>query len=203
MAAPITGKNGSVLVLCLMVLAVLGVLCLWAVKVASLNFKTACNHVRQLQSLYLAEAGIDLALAAIRKNPLWRGDDPGLTPATKGTLDLKGVKGTYAITIYDATGDGNGIWDSRLPGGMLTLFSEGACAEAYQSVSCRIKLSPSTEKTDVSPKIAVISAGDITVSGGTPALAGLDELGRDDISMIRGNTVLPRMNQTAFKVMAD
>jgi hypothetical protein len=203
MTASITGKNGSVLVICLMVLSILGVLSLWAGKVASLNRMTAFNHVRQLQSHYLAEAGIDLSLAAIRENPLWRGDTPGITPTGKGAFDLKGVTGSYEITVYDATDDGNGEWDSRLPGGILTLFSEGSCFEAYQSISCKIKLSPSTEKSVVSPRIAVLSAGDITVAGGTPALVGLDELGREDISMIRQNTVLPEMNQTALKAMAD
>jgi hypothetical protein len=68
---------------------------------------------------------------------------------------------------------------------------------------CKIKLSSSTEKAVASPRIAVLSAGDITVAGGTPALLGLDELGREDISMVRGNTVLPKMNQTALKAMAD
>jgi hypothetical protein len=203
MGAFVTSRKGSVLVLCLMVLAVLSVFCLWAGKIASLNQKTAFNHVRQLQSLYLAEAGIDLSLAAIRENPLWRGDDPAMAPAVRGTLDLKGVKGTYSITICDATDDGNGKWDSRLPGGMLILLSEGACAEAYQSLSCRIKLSPSTEKTDVSPRIAVISAGDITVAGGTQAISGLDEGGHENITMIRGNTVFPKMNAAALKAMAD
>jgi hypothetical protein len=197
------GRDGSVLVLCLMVLAVLGVCCLWAEKVASLNRKTAFNHVRQFQSLYLAEAGIDVALAAIRDNPLWRGDDPGLAPPGKGTLDLNGVTGTYAITVYDATDDGSGKWDSQLPGGILTLFSEGSRAEAYQSVSCRIKLSPLTEKAAVSPRIAVLSSGDITVSGGAPALAALDELGHENIAMIRGNVDLPRMNQVTLKAVAD
>lgn len=203
MAAFMTRRNGSVLVLCLMVLAVLSVLCLWAGKVASLNRMTAFNHVRQLQSLYLAEAGIDSALAAIRENPLWRGEFPGMAPGGRGMLDLNGLKGSYAITVYDATDDGSGKWDSRLPGGMLILYSEGACAEAYQSLSCRIKLSPCGAKTVISPRIAVISAGDITVSGGTPALAGLDELGREDISMIRGNADLPVMNQAALKALAD
>lgn len=203
MKTSITGKNGSILVICLMVLAILGVLSLWAGKIASLNRKTAFNHVRQLQSHYLAEAGIDLSLAAIREDPLWRGDDPEMAPSGKGALDLNGVTGSYAITICDATDDGNGEWDARLPGGILTLFSEGACAEAYQSVSCRIKLSPSTEKAIVSPRIAVLSAGEITVAGETPALVGLDELGCEDVSMIRENTVLPEINQTTLKVMAD
>ncbi|MFH0731198.1 MAG: hypothetical protein V2B19_33245 [Pseudomonadota bacterium] len=203
MNAPMAGKTGSVLVICLMVLAILGVLSLWAGKVASLNRKTAINHVRQLQSLYLAEAGIDLSLAAIRENPLWRGNDSSMAPSGKGTLDLKGATGFYAITIYDATDDGNGKWDSQLPGGILTLFSEGTFAEAYQSLSCRIKLFPSAEKTGSSPKIALISAGDITVAGGAPAPAGLDELGREDISMIRGNTDLPKIHQETLKAMAD
>lgn len=203
MADFMTRRNGSVLVLCLMALAVLSVLCLWAGKVASLNRMTAVNHVRQLQSLYLAEAGIDSALAAIRENPLWRGEFPGLAPGSKGMLDLKGLSGSYAITIYDATDDGSGVWDSSLPGGILILYSEGACAEAYQSLSCRIKLSPCGARTVISPRIAVISAGDITVSGGTPAVTALDELGREDISMIRGNADLPVMNQAALKSLAD
>jgi hypothetical protein len=203
MTTRINGKEGSVLVLCLMVLAVLGVCCLWAEKVASLNRKTAFNHVRQLQSLYLAEAGIDMALSAIRENPLWRGETPGVVPAMNGMLDLNGVTGNYTITLYDATDDGNGIWDPRLAGGRITLFSEGSCQESYQSISCGVELSPSTEKTGMSPRIAIVTGGDITVSGGSSALAALDELGREDAAMIRGNAELPTMNPVTLKAMAD
>lgn len=203
MRAAKTGNNGSVLVLCLMVLVVLSVFCLWAEKVASLNRMTAFNHVRQLQSLYLAEAGIDSALAAIRENLLWRGTTPGEAPATKGMLDLRGVTGSYTITLFDATDDGNGIWDPRLPGGMITVLAEGRCREAYQSLSCRIKLSPSLQKIGTSPGIAIIAAGDITVSGGSPGLTGRDELGREDAAMIRKHAQLPKMNPVVLKAMAD
>lgn len=203
MADRITPKHGSVLVICLMVLVVLCVLCLWSQKLASINRKTAFNHVGQLQAYYLAEAGFDLAMEAIRENPLWRGNDTGDALPAKGTISLDGMAGYYAVTVYDATDDENGKWDSNLQGGMLTIMSEGFRDEFYQVFSCNIRLTPSLKKVAASPRIAIISAGEVTVSGGKAALTGLNELGQDDPFMIQKNTPLPKVNQIALKAMAD
>jgi hypothetical protein len=191
------------MVLCLMVLGVLGVMSLWVLKTAFLNRLIAHNQVRQVQSFYLAESGLKIAVAGIQGNPLWRGEDFEAWPAATGELSLTGLKGTYAVTVYDATNDGNGRWDSRLPGGVLRIVSEGSLATSFQELSCSVRLTPSAAHAAHSPKIAVISSGDIALSGGAVPVMGFDELGRPDAAMIQADAVLPEINPIALKSLAD
>lgn len=201
--ARMTTARGSVLIICLMTLTVLGVVGLWAYKISALNRQTAYNQVRQHQAFYLAEAGVALALAALRGNCLWRGDDPGITATAQGELVLGGLTGTYGVTIFDATDDHNGNWDSQLPGGMLRLVSEGRCQTAYQALSCRVTLSPVVGSGANSPPIALVSAGPVSLAGGTPATMGYDEYGHAAMGMVQAHTALPPVNHTALKALAD
>jgi hypothetical protein len=203
MSIRIRNETASVLVLCLLVFTLLVILSFWALTIASLNRKSSVNHSRQIQAHYLAEGAIDLALSAIRENPLWRGIDPKRFPSAFGEIDLNGIVGNYAVTVSDGVDDGKGRWDPHLPGGVLSLFAEGSCAEAYQSLSCWISFTPSIEKTCESPKIAVITSGDIFIAGGVAQPTALDSLGQEDAAMIQTNKALPPFNQTAFMVMAD
>lgn len=198
-----TNSRGSVLIICLMTLTVLGVVGLWAYKISSLNRQTAYNQVRQHQAFYLAEAGVGLALASLRGNLLWRGEDPGATATARGALALGGLTGSYGVTLFDATDDNNGNWDTQLPGGVVRLVSEGRCQTAYQALSCRVKLSPVVSAGANSPPIALVSAGPVSFADGTPVTMGYDEYGHAAMGMVRANTALPPVNLTALKALAD
>lgn len=196
-------QSGSVLVICLMLLGILGITTLWVLKVIHLDRLTANNQVRQVQAFYLAEAGMGKAVAAIRENPLWRGEAAGTGPTDFGELSFSGYKGTYSVTVLDATDDGSGRWEPALPGGVVRIFTEGRVLSSYQSLSCDVRLSPSPAHTANSPKIAVISSGDITLPDSSYPVVGFDERGQPDAAMVQANTVLPQISRTALKAMAD
>jgi hypothetical protein len=186
-----------------MVLAVLGVMGLWALKIASLNRMAACNHVQQVQAAYLAEAGIATAMAAIGGNPLWRGDDPLMPPEASGRLQRGSMEGQYRITVYDATDDGNGPWDGQLPGGQLRIVSEGRSAGAYQALSCLFSLTPVMGQGAHSPAVAAVSSGRITVTNGVGPVLGYDVLGQPAATMILARAALPAIPRAALVAQAD
>jgi hypothetical protein len=191
------------MILCLMVLAVLAVGGLWSLKVASLNRMAACNHVQQVQAAYLAEAGIAAAKAALRTNPLWRGDDPLVPPSGSGQLQWGNLGGVYQVTVYDATDDNNGRWDRQLPGGRLRIVSEGRSAGAYQALSCAFQFSPVTGLSANSPTVAALSSGNITVTGGANPVLAYDALGSPSAAMVMAHAGLPAISQVVLVAQAD
>jgi hypothetical protein len=159
--------------------------------------------VQQVQAAYLAEAGIAVSKAALQADPLWRGGDPLVPPASGGTLQWGSLRGMYQITVYDATDDGNGRWDNRLPGGMLRIVSEGTSGSAYQALSCAFLLTPVSGLSANSPAKALVSSGNVTVTGGTVPVLGYDPIGSPTPDMVLAHAALPVISQEALAAQAD
>lgn len=75
----LTGScRGSALLLAVVVLTVLFVLAGGLMSLAGTESISGIHQVNQLQAYYIAEAGVEQALAALKLDPLWRGGFKGL-----------------------------------------------------------------------------------------------------------------------------
>ncbi|MCF8126438.1 MAG: pilus assembly PilX N-terminal domain-containing protein [Desulfotignum sp.] len=193
-------QNGSALVICLLSLAVMSALGTGALLVSTTNQTIAGNYRKQSQAFYVAEAGLQMAMAAIKNDITWRGDTTSST--SEGNMIIGSITASYTVTTYDASDDGNGIYEPLLPGGYLKLVSEGVFVDSTQTVESIVSFSPDGSSTANSPDKAVITSGDNTGSG-SHVVNGYDDDGNVDPTMVDTYTTLPTVNQNALKTFAD
>ena len=84
--------RGAALIIALIVMALLSLLIVCLLEMLAINVQITGNHSRDIQALYIAEAGVEDAIDRLRDDPSW---DAGLTdiefPAGSGN--------TYTVSI--------------------------------------------------------------------------------------------------------
>ena len=193
---PDDGERGAALFLCLLVSATIALIGALAMHAAGLNQKIVTNGLRQSQAFYLADSGLEAALARLQHTPGWRGD--GAYPGLRAAMDADTPGGCYEVIVSDATDDGKGIFDPLLPAGHVRLTASGVFMGAMQTVSCLIEIAPDTGAPASFPRKAVAAAG--VVSGG---LTAQDQWGVPDAAMAVAGGPLPDANAAALRTAAD
>ena len=116
---------GQVLLVVMFVLAVLLLLGAAAATLASSTGIGAAAQRHRTQAYYLAEAGVERALAKLQDSPLW--EDPGGNTLAEPS---KGIKSVSVINVYDpATG-------TRL----ATIESVGRSGEARKTLEVKVQI---------------------------------------------------------------
>lgn len=188
----LSSRNGSALILCLLSLAVLSALGTAALLVSVTNQTIAGNYRRQSQAFFVAEAGVQRALAEIRNDITWRGDASSAT--CEGTMVIENISSGYTVTTVDA---------DLIPRGYLKLISEGVFLDTFQTVEMLVRFSPVDGSRANSPEKAVVTPGGNTGTGGL-VVNGYDGDGNQDTEhMVQTGTALPWVNQDALKIFAD
>jgi Tfp pilus assembly protein PilX len=100
----IKSENGIALILALIIVTMLLLLTLSAFEMVTANAQISDNHIRDLQALYIAEAGIDHAIYELRYKDY---------PATPIPITGSCGPGEYTATYTD-TGDKGYSIDSRV-----------------------------------------------------------------------------------------
>jgi|GEM_PF-1882596 Tfp pilus assembly protein PilX len=195
-------QNGSALIICLLSLAVLSALGTAALMVSTTNQTIAGNYRKQSQAFFVAEAGLQFALAAIKDDITWRGNTTSST--TRDDMVIGNITASYTVTTYDASNDAYGIYDPLIPGGYIKIVSEGVFQDSTQTVETMVSLSPDDTSVIADSKDkAVITSGGNTGSG-IHVVNGYDDDGNLDTSgMVETYATLPTVNQNALKTFAD
>lgn len=194
----LSGIRGMALLLCLLMISMLCLIGGAALSVSGLNRMIVHNAAKQARAFYLAEAGREAALARLKRNLLWRGDEETAPSSFQGELDTEGIRGAYAGTLSDCTDDANGIYDALLPPGHVLVTSLGSYLDAVQTVSCLVSMVPGENEPAAFPQKAVVSAGAVTGS-----IKTLNQYGIENSSLLLSNTTLPEANTAALKAFAD
>jgi Tfp pilus assembly protein PilX len=195
-------NEGSATIICLMVLSLLTALGFSAQIASTTNQNIAANLRKQTQAFFVAEAGLQLAVARLKQNPLWRGDESTNPHSTQGTLAISGMSGVYSVALSDSTNDGQGIYEPHIPGGAVRLESSGTYSDSSQKIEILVRMAPNPGSNADSPKKAVITSGGNTGSG-PHIVNGYDNNGSYDPNMVETFTTLPTVNQNALKTFAD
>ena len=90
-------EHGKVLVITLVMILSLAALGLALNHAVALDIRIAGNYRDSLSTLYVAESGIEHAIAQLNQNPAWRGTMAGNGYAMEVTLD----SGTYRVWVWD------------------------------------------------------------------------------------------------------
>ncbi len=191
-------SQGMALVLCLLLMTTLCLVGGAALSVSELNQKIVGNGARQVQALYLAEAGRELALAHLREEPLWRGDESESPHSFSGTLEVNSIPGTFRVVLSDCTADENGIFNALIPAGYVMVESAGTWGDAFQTVSCMARLRPLESSAAAFPNVAVLSSG----SAAGP-LTTLDDVGAENSLLLKTGAVLPVANAEGLQATAE
>jgi hypothetical protein len=189
--------QGIALMLCLLLMATLCLVGGAALGVSGLNRQIVHNGTKQARAFYVAEAGRQTALACLKEEPMWRGDEP-ITGSFVGGLAINDVQGAFDVSVSDCTADENGKYNAFLPAGHVLLESTGGWGDASQTVSCIAIISPAEASAASFPHMAVVSTGPI--SG---ALTALGDLGDENPMLIQSPAVLPAANTSGLKAMAE
>ncbi len=191
----LASQNGSALIICLLSLAVLSALGTAALMVSTTNQTIAGNYRKQSQAFFVAEAGLQKAIAELKNNMAWRGEDT--TGVETGDMVIRNITAEYTVNIYDTSKD------ATLPGGHIRLVSEGVFQDSRQTVESIIRFSPDPEFKANSPPAAVVTSGKNHAKG-THVINGYDNDGVIDTDdMVRTEQYLPDVNQDALKTFAD
>lgn len=195
-------QNGSALIVCLLSLAVLSAMGAAALMVSTTNQTIAGNYRKQSQAFYVAEAGLQFALAALKEDITWRGNTTSST--TIGDMVIRSIIATYTVTTHDASDDGYGIYDPLIPGSHIKLVSVGVFQDSSQRVEVLARLSPDDASVIADSRDkAVITSGGNTGSG-IHVVNGYDDDGNmDTTNMIETYATLPTVNQDALIAFAD
>ena len=191
-------NRGMALVLCLLIMSTLCLIGGAALSVSVLNRKIVHNAAKQAQAFYIAEAGREAALARLKQDPLWRGDEEASPSSFRGGVDIKGLQGGYTGTLSDCTDDENGIYNALLPAGHVMVTCLGTYLDATQAVSCLVNMTPGGMNPAAFPQKAVISAGAVT-----GPIVTLNNFGIENSSLLLSGTTLPDANVAALKSFAD
>ncbi len=183
------------IVLCLLIMSTLCLIGGAALSVSGLNRKIVHNVTKQAQAFYIAEAGREMALARLRQDPLFRGDEDS---SYQGGVDIGVIRGTYFGTFSDCTDDENGIYIAQLLPGHVMVSCLGTYLDAVQTLSCLVSMTPEGTDPAMFPQKAVISAGDVT-----GPVTTLNNFGVENSSLILADTPLPDANITALRAFAD
>ena len=188
-------QNGSALIICLLSLAVLSALGTAALMVSTTNQTIAGNYRKQSQAFFVAEAGLQFALAAIKDDITWRGNTTSST--TIGDMVIGNITASYTVTTFDASDD------SLIPGSYIKLLSVGTFQDSTQTVETMVRLSPDdTSVVADSKDKAVITSGGNTGSG-VHVVNGYDDDGNLSSDMVETYATLPTVNQDALRTFAD
>ena len=202
-------RSGSALVSVLLALALLSLLGTNALLTSGLEQTIAGNYRKQVLAFNIAEAGMDVSVARLRNNLVWRGDLP--TPeapyGTAGTLSAPPLAGSYTVTLWDSRNDGQGLFDSLLSPDHVRIRSMGSAAGSVQGVECLVRLEPGPDSSADSPYVAVVTQGQDTTPGGHGVNGWDNDGNRIDQpapnAMVRTDTDLPTVNQEALRAFAD
>jgi len=97
-------QEGSVILLVLLVSAVFAVLAPVAGTIATSEARIARSHAVQTTALYIAEAGVELAVARLREEPGFTGNFSGILGGGSFTVRVSGGSASLAERIIDSTG---------------------------------------------------------------------------------------------------
>jgi hypothetical protein len=190
---------------CLCIMAAVTLIGAGALVISSVNLKAAANYEKQAQAFHIAEAGLQLAIATIRSDFTWRGEETSDPDLPEGGFDILGRAGGYAVSIYDATDDGQGVYDANIPGGFVRFVSEGVLEDSSQTLACFVELKPNPWSRAYSPYAAVL-----TIGADSGLVKGYNDAGTEDSdAMILTSSsdppvvLLPAVNQEALKTFAD
>ena len=203
MAVNIKNKDGMALLITLLMVMVLSTVGMTSLLVSATDSNIAANYKKQAQAFNIAEAGIQKAVATIKNDVLWRGDEVSNPQTSTSTLSVGGTTGTFTVTISDSTDDSNGAYDSLIPAGYVKLVSDASLGNSSQSIEVLARLTPDDSSTANSPTAAVLTTGPNTGSGGH-VVNGYDNDGIFNSSFILDNQPsLPTINQDALRAFAD
>lgn len=195
--------KGSALIICLLSLAVLSALGTAALMVSTTNQSIAGNYRKQSQAFFVAEAGLQKAIAELRNDMTWRGETTvDSVPATEGDMVIGNITADYTVKILDNTED------TTLPGGNIRLISEGVFQDSHQTVETIVSFSPKDSSNATSPSAAVVTEGK-NYKSGNHVINGYDDDGienTDEMVLTEDSTppaTLPTVNQEALKAFAD
>ena len=191
-------SSGMALLLCLLMISTLCLIGVAALSISGLNRQIVINAAKKAKAFYVAEAGREMALARLRHDPLWRGDEETAPSSSRGVLDIGGIRGSYVVTLSDRTADENGLFNKLLPAGYVEAACIGTYLDAVQTVSCLVHMIPDEASPAAFPPKAVISAG--SVAG--PMIV-LDEFGAEKNTLLQSGSALPEANITTLKVLAE
>jgi len=192
-------EKGSAMVITLLSLAVLSAIGTGALFVSSVNQSITGNYRKQAQAFYVAEAGLNKAIASIKNNIAWRGDSTG-SNVSQGNMVIGSITADYTVTSYDAANPEPGA--PPLPGGYVKFISRGNFSDSTQTVESIVSFAPDGGSNADSPSKAVITSGGNTGSG-PHIINGYDDDGNLDPSMVDTYATLPTVNQDALKAFAD
>jgi Tfp pilus assembly protein PilX len=194
-------QNGSALIICLLSLAVLSALGTAALMVSTTNQNIAGNYRKQSQAFYVAEAGLQYALASIKDDMTWRGDTTYST--TRDDIIIGNITANYTATTYDSSIGPYGEYDPLIPGGYVKIVSEGVFQDSTQTVETLVSISPDDSSVIADSKDkAVITSGGNTGSG-IHVVNGYDDDGNLASDMVETYATLPTVNQDALRTFAD
>ncbi len=200
--------QGAVLILTLLALVLLSLSGTTALFIAATDQKITGNFRKQAQAFGITEAGLEICLAQMRHDLLWRGNSPlGSPTKTSGKLTMGSGIGNYTVTITDRTDDNNGLFSDLIPPAHVKITSTGTVIDATQRLECYINFSPDPGSIAGSPYAAVVTQGDNPGNRPYP-VNGYDDYGNLDAtpipnSMVYTSSTLPRVNKDALKAFAD
>jgi Tfp pilus assembly protein PilX len=97
--------RGAALIVALIVMSMLSLFVISSLEMLIVNVQINSNHVRDLQALYIADAGIEDAIARLRDDPNW---DDGLSeefPSSSGnTYTVVVDNSEYPSIVITSTG---------------------------------------------------------------------------------------------------
>ncbi len=191
----LSSQKGSALIICLLSLAVLSALGTAALMVSATNQTIAGNYRKQSQAFFVAEAGLQKAVAELKNDMAWRGE--GATGVETGDMIIGNITAGYTVNIFDTS------TDATLPGGHIRLISKGEFQDSRQTVESIIRFSPDPDFKANSPSSAVVSSGKNHAKG-THVINGYDNDGvKNTDDMVLTEQYLPDVNQAALKMFAD
>ena len=99
-------SRGATLIIALIVMGVLSILTIGSLQMLTANIQISNNHIKDMQALYIADAGIEDAIDRLRDDPNW---DAGLTdvefpPGSGNTYTVTIDNSGYPSVIITSTG---------------------------------------------------------------------------------------------------
>jgi hypothetical protein len=202
----LTSQNGSALIICLLSLAVLSAMGTAALMVSTTNQSIAGNYRKQSQAFFVAEAGLQKAIAELKNYMAWVGETTidveinnvvVAVPVSEGNMVIGNITAGYTVKIFDASKD------ATLLGGYVKLISEGVFQDSRQTVESIVSFSPNPNFHANSPFAAVVTGGENHAKG-TKVINGYDNDGvLKSTDMVLTEQFLPDVNQDALKLFAD
>ena len=122
-------QSGATLVLALIVMLMLSLLTIGSLEMLRLNLKIAGNHSRDLQVLYIADAGVEDAIYRLRNDPSW---DTGLSDEEFPN----GSGNTYTVIIDNIT---------ESPSIIIT--STGTVSDFQRTIEVKVRITGSSIRT--------------------------------------------------------